>query len=1243
MDSLLGFIAGKVADSALSQTEPIFNKIHSTKIVDTATEQQVKAHLLNKYGDTVFYNDIDTYIMRNNIIHELISSLRGEKKLQANNEDEFVESNHKAFVAIYSKYKYEIVILADIKSVFKEIFTLVYKNTLSVDPYSDFGKLQSTMYSIQSSQQKKEKEILSVARSNSRKIDQLYDMVSTSASNSLIQTVGSDGIADTNDYNEEVAQITAEIKSTENTLQKKGFFKEAIEEYQRLQHRILLELRACPANQVETLICSLSSNCALCYANIGKTDQALYFLSKAPASTAERDKTLQYVYSAILAYYDQRQNLSDALTHVEKALSIDPGYDQAFLLEQLLKAKLRLISIDEIISAIDSRFLPLMDYAEKRDTIADYFMHKGLILLEDERYDEALCCFEKALENGYDADIVHLDIAGIYYSKAVAKIPKGEKVLLPEYDCPSLLKAIDYIKPIVFSANRAELRPLVKNHSLKLYGSACTLLGMPLNLEPYSTYLDDPVIDSDIKRAIILSSSVQLPDKYVNLLSEEDKFFYEAKKYILTNDAAGFKKYVDALITVKGAVPAPLYNLLLQNCIVLKSPSDYWKYREQALSAGVSDRLLRVYDAECFELEGKIDLAFSNYQEVVQNESEYELLRRASYFFKRSNYVQESIELYLRINELRKNNAIFIYDSDSFYSDAVSCLISNDLAKAKEFIDTFDSSNVSPIVYYRLSFSVYSKVNDWERMLFASEKAYEISHEFSDGFNRAIGLMVFQRYDEAIKASQELISLAKNDNETVKCLWILSDLYLLKSDYDNSFERAKEAHLLTKTNPYEKSHQAFFSRSFRTGHHEGIQEILAFKSEHPVVADWIKTIQLPEGKEDSNTLIDTLSLAANGHLAEENRRREAEKTSLYKQGFLPLHFLFNSYGNSILSISEFAKKHKLIVSEGDSHKAESELALLSDSLVVDMYCLIVLEITDCLYLLNEIPHVFIPYSLIRQLQQLYLSSALGSTQHIEKILSWIHSASNIQYEADGIYWSGSKLNDLFSEDFIPCCNIARHHCIPYLTCEVVAKRIRDVSPCEYSDISFISIPVVCTKVFQNAPEQCAKMRYKLLEYCTFISFTATDIVNAIIDNNYKITDEIVSRFMVCKSTCDVASFSNVYLQAIAILFQYDEDIAGEFVRVVLKNAHKVWRRGDYARYWAECNKDKVAEHQAKAINSYAVQIYYGIALIYKQLDRVLPEELNILHQDLFQCAVSGIARIEIQKMLEPLRNPIKMN
>lgn len=1243
MDSVFDFIAGKAADSVISHAGTIVNKIRSSQIVDTATEQQAKEFLLNKYGDTVFYNDLDSFVSRNSIIPHLISSLRGESALQANNEDEFVESNLKAFVSVYSRYKYEIVTLGSIRSAFREIFTIVFDKTVSVDPYSDLGKIQSAMYSFESSRKKRDEEILSISRSDSEKIDQILSALSTSASPSIIKTVGSDGIADADDYTEEVTKLTDEIKVAENTLQKKGLFKEAIEEYQKLQRKILLQLRSCPANQVDKLICSLSSNFALCYANIGKLEQARDYLLTAPKDAAGKDKTLQYVYAAIQAYYDSSQNLSDAQAHVEKALLIDPDYHNAFLLYQLIKAKQKARSIDEIISEIDDRFLPVLTDPEQSNLIAEYHMHKGLIFMEDERFDEALECFENAGKNGYDSDIVNVDIAGVYYAKAVHNVPKGKKTILPEYGCSDLLKALDHIKPIILSDNQAKLHPLVRNRSLMLYGSACTLIGMPLELEPPEKFLDDPEIDNEVKRAIILSSSVPLPDKYTNLLNEEDKQFLKAKSYIHNNDAVGFKEYVEALITINGFASVPLLNLLLQNCIVLKTASDYWKYRDQASAAGLSSRLLRVYDAECYELESKPELAYKIYYEIAHEEFEYEILRRASFFFTRNNYKDEAIELYCRINELRKSNATYIYDSDTFYSDAIYYLISNDLSKAKELIETLDTSTISPFVFYRLSFSVYSKFNDWAKMLYACEKAYELSHEFPDGFNRALGLMVFQRYEEAIIASQELIQIARNIDEKVKCLWLLSDLYLFNADYENSFERAKEAHLLTKTNPYEKSHQAFFGRAIRTGHSEGLQDILEFKEEHPVVADWIKTIQLPENENDGEKIADMLSMASSGRLAAENRRRESEKIALYKQGILPLHFLFNSYGNSLFMISEFAIKHKLIVSEGDINKAEKELETLSDSLVVDMYSLIILEISDCLYLLNEIPHVYIPYFLISKLQQFFLSSALGTTQHIENILSWIQSSSNVSYEADGIPWETSKLTNVFSEDFISCCNIARQHSIPYLTCETVAKRIQDTTPCEYSDVNLISIPTVCAKISENLPEQCAKARYRLLKYCTFISFSATDIVNAIIDNDYNITEEIVSRFMICRSTYDVASFSNVYLQAIAILFQYDEDVAEEFVKVVLNDAHRVWRRGTYARDAADRFNDKKAEYQAATINAYAVQIYYGIALIYKQLDRVLPEELNTLHQNLFQCAVSGIARIEIQKMLEPLRNPIKMN
>lgn len=1238
MDALLGYVAGKAADSVVSHAEPLVNKIHSTQIFDTATEQLAKQLLLEDFGDTIFYNDFDSYISRNDVIPQLIISLRGESKLQENNKKAFVEQNLKKFFALYIKYKHDITILGRIKDAFEKIFDLVFNRTLGIDHYSDIGKIQASLYSFESASKERDNETLSIARSNSEKLDQLLSYCSTTSPTSVLKTAGTDGIAPTEKYSEEVTNLTREIKSIENNLQKKGAFKEAIEEYQKLQRKIILQLRSFPPLQIDKLICSLSSNFALCYANIGKYQQAIEFLSTAPKEAAEKDKTFQYVYAAVLTYYAPDPDLEDAVIHVEKALSIDSNYHQAFLLNQLLKAKRKVLSIDDIISSINTRFLQIDLESENQDIIADCHMHKGIIFLEGGLYDKAILSFLKAQESGYDSDVVNLDIAGTYYSKAVSKIPRGIRSLLPEYDCSDLLNAINYIKPIVFPSNQEQSKFALRNRALLLYVSSCSLIGMPLALEPYELYLDNPEIDIEVKRAIILYSSGSIPEKYTSILSDEEQHFIKAKSYIQKNDSIGFKKYIEALITVNENVPAPLYNLLLQNCLVLKCASDYWKYRDNAKSAGVSDRLLCAYDADCYELENRMDLAFNNYYKIAQEETEYELLRRASFFFKRNNYINECINLLCRIDELRKRNAIYICDSDSFYSDTVYFLISNDLQRAKTMIETLDPSIVSPFVFYRLSFSVYSKYNDWKEMLHYSEKAYELSHEFPDGLNHILGLIVFQRYNDAIDATQELIQNARNDDEKIKCLWLMSDLYLYNLDYDRSFEFAKEAHLLTKNNPYEISHQAFFTRSFRTGHSEGIQDVLAFKAEHPVVTDWIKTIQLPEGEKDGEKIADMLSLAANGRLASENRRREAEKTRLYKQGILPLHFLFDSYSNSLFSITEFAKKHKLIVSEGDTNKEKKEITLLSDSLVVDAYCLIILEISGCLYLLNEISRVYIPYISVCILQRLFLSSHLGETRHIENILSWIRASNNICYEADGIQWKESKIKAVFSEDFISCCNVARRHNIPYLTCETVAKKIQDAAQCEYNDVVLVSITSVCAKVYENAPEQCANTRFKLLKYCTFISFSANDIVNTIIDNSYCITDEIVSRFMICKSTCDVASFSNVYLQTIALLFQCDETVAEEFVKIVLNNAYQVWRRGAYARDLSMRFHDEAAEYQARAIASYVVQIYYGISFLYEQMNRTLPEQLNTIHKRLFKSAVKGLAEIEIRKMLEPLIN-----
>ena len=69
MDSVFDFIAGKAADSVISHAGTIVNKIRSSQIVDTATEQQAKEFLLNKYGDTVFITILTL------VFHEIVSFL----------------------------------------------------------------------------------------------------------------------------------------------------------------------------------------------------------------------------------------------------------------------------------------------------------------------------------------------------------------------------------------------------------------------------------------------------------------------------------------------------------------------------------------------------------------------------------------------------------------------------------------------------------------------------------------------------------------------------------------------------------------------------------------------------------------------------------------------------------------------------------------------------------------------------------------------------------------------------------------------------------------------------------------------------------------------------------------------------------------------------------------------------------------------------------------------------------------
>lgn len=171
---------------------------------DKKLKENVYAHLLKKYGNEVYYNDLDGYITTNNVIDLLIKAIRGESSVQPRTERQFKNVNAKRFVEYNPKYKRNKVVSSRIPRIFSEIFNIVFTSLLSLNSHSDFGKLQRTM-------EISTETVLNVQQVMDSKLDKILDVVQTKQ-----PLLASDGIAATATENiekcpEEIAQVTESV------------------------------------------------------------------------------------------------------------------------------------------------------------------------------------------------------------------------------------------------------------------------------------------------------------------------------------------------------------------------------------------------------------------------------------------------------------------------------------------------------------------------------------------------------------------------------------------------------------------------------------------------------------------------------------------------------------------------------------------------------------------------------------------------------------------------------------------------------------------------------------------------------------------------------------------------------------------------------------------------------------------------------------------------------------------------
>lgn len=1196
----------ELISAVFEKFEPtIENKaIKATDILyhDKELNKKVCAHLLKKYGNEVFYNDLDIYITSNNVIKLLIQSLRGNSNIQPRTERQFELKNTKKFLRYNSKYKQNKVISSQISIIFEEIFNMVYSSLLTLDPHTDLGKLQRDIHITGEALSDEHRAIAAdVANLNT-----VVASIQSALTSKGISDASPESIAECTDT---VRRFTQEIKEIEKEFQNKHQYNHALSRYYSLLQSITTSLAGHSQQQINTLICTLNCNIALCQSNLGLSEKAFASLAAIPSDAASQSKVYHLVVAVLYIQQNDTQNYNLALEHVNTALTLDPNYHHAFTIKQFLKAHISPDETDTVLRELEAHYEDILSDGSDHDKLSEFYQYHGLINLYANNYSTAINDFQHAINHGYDPSIAKLNIALTLYGEATEAVPKNYHLLAPPINQKLMMNAVDILKEVIDSLKDNPDYEDIRKRAVILYASACSTLGKKHDLVPISDYIYEGQLYEHL-RTILLGTSEKLTDDQLSLLSSDDRLFFTIREMMELNETETCKVLIETHLNVRTQLlPAPIYHILLQLCLITQDTEKYWKYRDNSNDYGISGDLLDSMDACAYELDGNIAYAKTIFDRISDSSSDDNILENTLRFYLRNSYSDETIKLSQRMHKLIITNSMYMENIESFYREVTKVFISQRNPLIEKILSELPSSLVSPECQSQLYASYYSATNNSQGLYTCLTNLSCSYDEFTNAFNTALCATRLFKYDEALKICHNLDKQVSNSDEKVKLYWLISDILLLNNKKDDSYLWAKKAHELTIQNPYEPSHQAFFARSFRCNHQEAIGDIISYQKEHPVVVNWIKAFSIPETVED---VIPSIENAIKEFDPNHDSYEGAEKAlaQLYRQGIVPINLVLSRYNGDFGHLFDFALRHKLNIAFGSIETLLAECKKVGRNIVTDALTLVIMARHNCLFVLNGFDHVFINFSSITSIQQAFLSS---EASFLSDILSWFQTADNVTFEPDGFSEPENQITELFSQNFIACCRIASKHNVPFLYCDSVANRLQRSSDSGINaKIEFVSIPAVCNKMLALNQVKLNNVLYSLLRDCTFISFSAETILQQIRKQNYIVTKELMNPFMFCNTSCDMHSFANVYLIAIKQLYNENPTAATTLACIVIDDTLRIWKQGTYYRISQERFHDSNSNIKARAIDQYVQEILDGIEGTFEHMSEDLSTCFNEL-------------------------------
>jgi len=948
-------------------------------------------------------------------------------------------------------------------------------------------------------------------------------------------------------------------------MQKNHRFYEAIEKYNEIRDGILYKATDKAVKISDEVIHKIDINSALCFGNLRQFPKAWALLDRIEKSGGHKNKQFHFVSASLIVMQNDVSRFYEGMEHINKALEIDNTYYKAILMKSVFQALLNLYSFDEILQMLNGSLVMTKAIDADNDLKAEYYSNLGLLCIHFGKYSDALQNFE--LSNSIREDISNkINVALTYYRWALCSNLPSERVLKPIADYKKLNEAARIIEEL-FNSNPIDKNPILKE-IIPVYVSACHFLHRFDDILNIGSVVNLNELDDETQRNITISKIIlqKDADKDICKLDGQDALGSEIHELISKDD---YRTAIAILETTEKKSPSLLcdktFTQLAECYLALGLTTSYKSLRERLEQRDYQLTYKNLFDARYHEQIGEIDKVSAICTSfATQSNDESELIYTINFF--RANGNNELLsKLYLRIvGLLQQNEMPRLFQPEAFFKQMVSDLVSIDFNFTCAVIKSISPTLFGEKPYRETAIKLAMVQFDCYTAIQLLEESIRENANLNDYMHLILNLKNCCRFEDALAVAKvvEEKYLKSNPDIATDLFELLSELYLFRIDYDNSYSYIKKARELHIKDPYHMIHQLYMSRATRCNHvDDGLRDSLEFKHLHPNITDWLQEIEAFREAPDG-TMQQTDQMRS---IFEDRWKRFTSLIDFYRERVISLLQLSALLPSSITDIINFSKAYhfRMRVFSGNNEVLTEEISRLiaAKAVMIDAFSLSFLAYYNALSLLNGFEKVHITCSSIVAIQTDYIETG---AHYLHKALQYIGQNLNIIVEPN-LYHSYNLFSDDSEESFLypqnvhDTLNAAKTNSIPYIYCDdSLGKFLQSQKSLGASVVALISF-------YKKAdPSFASKLIYELLnDNIEFVNFNADDMFFAIQNLTSQNYVDSLKPFLKVNSASDVISFAHVYYDFLLKLKEYRSEMFEIVLNAIFEYADVCYHRSSY--------------------------------------------------------------------------------